>query len=177
MPTKNQIFASQIKYDGILDFGEFYKFCYDYLTSELGFDVIEDMYKEKVKADEKELNIKWNGTKRIDDYFKYNIKIEFRVFQLKKIEIEQSGKKKKTNKGLVELKLKGIIESDYRGQYETKPFLRFIRNVYEKWIIPSKIEVKEGTLIGSCDEFLGQAKAFLDLEGKDKAQIGTIKEE
>ena len=41
-----------------------------------------------------------------------------------------------------------------------------MRGVYEKWVIPSRIEQFEEKLISDCDEFLSQAKAYLDLEGK-----------
>jgi len=41
-----------------------------------------------------------------------------------------------------------------------------MRGIYEKWIIPSRINEFESKIIGDCDEFLSQAKGFLDIEGK-----------
>ena len=41
MTEKKQIFSSKVKYDGIFSFPEFYKFCYDYLSGELGFGMME----------------------------------------------------------------------------------------------------------------------------------------
>lgn len=166
MPEKNQIFSSKLKYDGIFSFKDFYKFCYDFLKEDLDFDVVENKYKEKLTGDSKEIDIEWKGERKISDYFKYEIKVEFQIKDLTNIEIEQAGKKRKTNKGSVEVKIKGSVVADYKGEYETKPILRFMRSIYEKWIIPSKIEQVEDKLIGKCDEFLGQAKAYLDLEGK-----------
>lgn len=166
MTEKNVVFSSKIGYDGIFSFPDFYKFCYGFLSDDLGFLTIEDAYKEKISGDAKELEVKWKSTNKIDDYFMHEIKIEFRIFNMKNIEVEKEGGRKKMNKGIVEIKVKGTVITDYRGEYTTSPVRRFMRNVYEKWIIPSRIEKVEEKLFGDCDEFLKQAKAYLDLEGK-----------
>ncbi len=164
---KHQVFSSKIKYGGIFLFKDFYKFCYDYLKDDLEFAVlIENKYSEKISGDEKEIKIEWVGYIKRDDYFKFEIKAEFKILKMINVEVEQAGKKRKTNKGEIEIKMKGFVVRDYRGQYATQPVRRFMRNIYEKWIIPAKIEKIEDKLIEDCDEFLGQAKAFLDMEGK-----------
>ena len=166
MSEKKQIFSSKMKYDGIFSFPGFYKFCYDYIKEEFGFAVAESKYTEKITGDAKEIQIEWEGEKKITDYFKYIIKVDFRIIGLKNVEVQRGEKKIQTNKGLVEINAKGIIVSDYEGKYDTSPNLRFFRGVYEKWIIPSTIEQIEEKLISHCDGFLGEAKAYLDLEGK-----------
>ncbi|MBI2056957.1 hypothetical protein HYT91_01755 [Candidatus Pacearchaeota archaeon] len=166
MTEKKEIFSSKMKYDGIFSFSGFYKFCYDYLTEELGFAVAESKYAEKIMGDAKEIRIEWEGERKVTDYFKNVIKVEFLIMGLKNVEVQREGKKIQTNKGVVEIKTKGIIVSDYEGKYDTSPNLRFFRGVYEKWIIPSTIEQIEDKLVSHCDGFLGEAKAYLDLEGK-----------
>ncbi|MDP2672276.1 MAG: hypothetical protein Q8O84_00490 [Nanoarchaeota archaeon] len=166
MTEKNQIFSSKMKYDGIFSFSGFYKFCYDYLTEEFGFYVAELKYSEKITGDAKEIKIEWEGEKKITDYFKYVVKVDFNIIGLKNVEVQREGKKIQTNKGLIEISMKGILVSDYEGKYNTSPALRFFRGVYEKWIIPSTIEQIEDKLVSHCDGFLGEAKAYLDLEGK-----------
>ena len=166
MTEKKQIFLSKVKYDGIFSFSGFYKFCYDYLTDELGLSVAESKYAEKITGDSKEIKIEWEGEKKVTDYFKYTFKVEFNIIGLKNVEVQREGKKMQTNKGLVEMGVKGIFVSDYDGKYDASPTLRFFRGVYEKWIIPSTIEQFEDKLIANCDGFLGEAKAYLDLEGK-----------
>ena len=54
----------------------------------------------------------------------------------------------------------------YEGKFEKGAFRKFLRSIYEKWVIPARIEQYEEKLIGDCDEYLAQAKAFLALEGK-----------
>jgi hypothetical protein len=165
MPEKDTIFSSKTKYEGIMDFPEFYKFCYKWLTEEVGLDVIEEKYSEKIAGDSKNIDIIWVGTKKITDYFKEEIKVTFQILRLTKIEIIQDGKKVKANNGSVEIKTKGTLIRDYEGKFETNASRKFMRGIYEKWVITSRINEFEDKIIGDCDEFLSQAKAFLDIEG------------
>ncbi len=166
MTEKRSVFSSKIKYNGIFSFKDFYKFCYDYLTEELGFTVEESKYAEKISGTSKGIDIEWKGKTKVDDYFRYDIKTVFQILGLNNVEIQQDGKKIKTNKGSVEVKMKGQLVLDYKGEYATKPLTRFFRRIYEKWIIPSTVEKMEDKLIADCDEFLSQGKAYLDLEGR-----------
>ena len=166
MPEKDTIFSSKVKYGGIFLFKDFYRFCYDWLTDETGLYISEDGYTEKLSGDSKNLDIKWTGTRKVTDYFKFEIKIAFRILELTNVEINQNNTKIKTNKGGVEIRIKGTLVKDYQGKFEINAFQKFLRAIYEKWVIPSRIEEFEEKLIGDCDEFLSQAKAYLDLEGK-----------
>ena len=74
--------------------------------------------------------------------------------------------KVKTNNGSAKVGIKGILVRDYEQKFEGTAFKKFMRGVYEKYIIPSRIKQFEDYIAGKCDEFLGQAKAYLDLEGK-----------
>lgn len=166
MSEKEQIFSSKIKYDGIMDFPATYKFGYDWLSQEKEFNMSESAYKEKIKGDSKELEIEWKGFAKATDYFKFEIKVEIKVLGLTDVEIVQDGIKKKLNKGSIEIKIKGTLVRDYDGKFEKSSTQKFMRSIYEKWVIPSRIDEYEGKLIGICDEFLSQVKSFLDLSGR-----------
>ena len=166
MPEKDTIFSSKIKYSGIFLFKDFYRFCYDWLTDETGLFISEDKYAEKLEGDSKNIDLQWTGIRKVTDYFKFEVKVTFRILRLTNVEISRNNTKIKTNKGSVEIKVKATLIRDWQGKFEAKAFRKFLRSVYEKWIIPSRIEQFEDKLIGDCDEFLSQAKAYLDLEGK-----------
>jgi len=166
MPEKETIFSSSIKYDGIFSFRDFYTFCYQWLIEETEQLMAEKKYKEKLAGDVKELDIEWEGFRKLTDYFKFDTKIKFEVRKLQEVEIVQNGKKIKTNKGDVKLEVKGILVRDYKGKFETSAWRKFLRGIYERWVIPSRIDQFEDKVIGDCNEFLTQAKAYLDLEGK-----------
>lgn len=166
MAEKDKIYSSKVKYGGIFNFSDFYKFCYEWLTEELGFDVAEEQYVEKIKGDTKEVEFKWAGSRKVTDYFKFEIKVDFRIIALKKVEVVQNNVKVKTNEGNLDVKCSGTLVRDYDGKFETNAFQKMLRSIYEKWIIASRIGDYEDKLAGDCDEFLAQVKSYLDLEGK-----------
>ena len=166
MPEQEKLYSSKIKYDGIFNFSAFYKFCYEWLNEEAGLDMEESKYEEKIAGEVKNLQVEWKGTKKLTDYFKSEIKVSFRITGLSNIEISRDGIKEKTNKGSVEIKVGGVIIKDYQGKFETNALNKFLRSIYEKWVIPMRIDQQEDGVIGKCNEFLDQAKAYLDLEGR-----------
>ena len=166
MTEKEKIFSSNIKYTGFFPFSSLYKFCYEWLTEETGLDISENKYSEKLSGDSKNIEVEWTGTAEVTDYFKFQVKVSFTITGLKNVETPQGNKKIKTNQGQVKITTKGILLRDYKGKFETSALQKFMRSIYEKWVIPSRIEQFEEKLAQDCDEFLNQAKAYLDLEGK-----------
>ena len=166
MAEKETIFSSSMKYEGIFSFKDFYKFCYDWLTEQTDLLVAEKEYSEKLKGDSKDIDIKWTGSRKLTDYFKFESKVEFRILNLTEVEVARGDTKFKTNKGQVKVKIKGILIRDWQGKFERTAFGKFLRSIYDKWVIPGRIEQFEDKIIGDSDEFLSQAKAWLDLEGK-----------
>jgi hypothetical protein len=166
MAEKDKVFSSKIKYSGVVNFSEFYKFCYDWLKDQTGLTLAEDKYAEKLSGESKNIDVDWTGTREMTDYFKFEAKVSFKVIGLTSIEVTQDGKKIKTNKGSVEVSIKGTLLKDYEGKFEKSAFQKFLRGVYEKMVIPARVDEYQGKVIGDCDEFLSQAKAYLDLEGK-----------
>ena len=166
MVEREEIYAGKVKYDGVFSYGDFYKFCYDWLTEELILVLTEKQYEEKISGNEKEVKIKWEGVKELTDYFKIEIKVEFHITNMVNVEINKDGNKIKMNQGKVKITTKGNLLRDYKGKFETHAFYKFLRGIYEKWVITQRVLQFENYLSGKCDEFAGQAKAYLDLEGK-----------
>jgi hypothetical protein len=166
MPEKETIFSSKIRYTGIFSFKEFYKFCYDWLKEETDLELAENRYSEKIDGATKKIEVKWEGKKKLTDYFRFDAEVEIKADGLKEVEINQGGVKVRTNQGSVEVGIKGTLVRDYEGKFETTAFKKFLRGIYEKWIIPSSIEEYQGKISSASDAFLNQAKAYLDLEGK-----------
>src|SRR3989344_1844901 len=122
-------------------------------------------------------NIKYKGVFSFSDFYNFcyswlteetglEVKISIKVLGLEKVEISENGKKIQTNKGSISLKVKGDLVKDYDGKFEGNAFRKFLRGVYEKWVISSRVDQYQDKLAGACNEFLAQSKAYLDLEGK-----------
>lgn len=166
MPEKDTIFSSNIKYVGIFSFKDFYQFCYEWLTEETGLDVAEEKYEEKVKGNQKEISVNWTGERKVTDYFKFEIKVGMKVSGMEDVEVVREGVKLKMNNGSIKVDVKGILVRDYEAKFEGTASKKFMRSIYEKWVIPSRVHQMEDKIAGDSDAFLSQTKAYLDLEGK-----------
>ena len=136
MAEKDTIFAGKIKQTGLFDFKDFYSFTYDWLLEE-GYDLTEKAYNEKVAGDSKDIEIQWDATKKVSDYFKFQIQASWKILGMKTVEVDKNGKKVKIQSGQVEIKFKAVLQKDY----EKKLFLE-------------------------CNELITQCKSFLAIEGK-----------
>lgn len=166
MAEQDTIFSSKVKYMGVFPFEDFYKFCYSWLTEETALVIMENKYVEGISGTAKKIDIKWTGTKKVTDYFKFQFIVDFEIIGLKPVEITKGNEKIKSNKGTIQVKVTGNLIRDYQGKFESNAFQKVLRSIYEKWIIPSRIEDFEEKLYVQCDNFLSQIKAYFDLEGK-----------
>ena len=167
MVEKDIIYSSSVKYDGIFSFSDFYEFCHNWVMSEVEPDVFnEKSYSEKIDGNKKVVELEWEFEKKLTDYFKYQIKVKMKATIKREVEIEENGRKIQTNKGDIKIGVKGALIQDYEKQFEGTAFLKMWRSIYEKWIMQSRVAEFEGKTIGDSEEFLQQARAFLDLETK-----------
>ena len=166
MAESEKIFSSKMKYGGLLQFADFYKFCYDWLEEEFGLSMTEDAYIEKISGDTKNIDIEWSGSRKITDYFQFKVSVKFKIIALKKVEVEVNGVKQKMNDASVEVKVNSTLVRDYQGKFEENGLQKFLRSIYEKWIIGGRIDQMEDKLVGDSNDFLEQAKSYLALEGK-----------
>jgi len=167
MAEKDIIYSSKTKYSGVFSFSDFYDFCYNWVMSEVEPNVFDEkVYSEKITGDSKEISVKWEFKKKLNDYFIFNGKISIKASGMKKVKVSQNGRKIESNIGEVSISVKGILVKDYQGKFENSAMTKTWRAIYEKWIVPASINQFEGKIVGDSDEFLEQAKSFLDLEGK-----------
>jgi len=166
MSEKDKVFSNKTKYKGVFSFPDFYQFAYDWLKDETGLLLSEDKYKEKLAGDSKNLEIEWTGRRDMTDYFRFEMKVLFRIIGMTNVEVMQDGKKVKANKGEVEMKIEGSLIRDYKSKFEKSGVHKFLRAIYEKGVIAARVEQFEVKIIEDCNEFLSQVKAYLDLEGK-----------
>ncbi|MEM3074666.1 MAG: hypothetical protein QW727_01865 [Candidatus Pacearchaeota archaeon] len=165
MSEKDKVKEQKVKWKGIFDFKEIYQFMYRRLNEE-GYSVEEQKYQEEVKGDEKDIEITWVATKNISDYFKNEIKLSFRILGLKKIEAEKNGKRIKTNEGGFEVKITGSLVKDYENRWENNPTMKFLRGVYDKYIVEGTINRYKRNIVNDIDDLTENTKAFLTIEGK-----------
>ncbi len=165
MAERDRIYRGKLKQKGIFIFKDFYEFLFDYLMDE-NYDVFEDKYTERVDGDTKQIEIKWTAIKEVTDYFRYEITFYWIVQNLKKVKVKREGKEVTMDSGSIEIKFDAILQKDYENRWENNAFLKFLRGIYDRYIIRSRVDDNEFKLFQEASEFTAQAKSFLALEGK-----------
>lgn len=162
MAQKEQVFSAKIKHKGNWKFSDVYGMVFDWLKKN-GYGVSEGLYKEVV-GEGKEIDIEWEASKKVTDYFKYTIKVDWKVVGMKDAEVEVDGKVQKMNKGDLGITIKATFVKDYAGDWEGKPMWKFLRGVFEKHVIPSQIDEYIGELRGEATELSEDIKSFLRMK-------------
>jgi len=165
MVELSNVLQEELKHKGFFNFTELYIFCFQWLKDE-GYKISEDRYEEKLTGNEKEIKIKWTAKKKISDYFRNQIELKWHILRMTDAEVEIDGKKEKTNKGEVGIKFAVDLARDYEERWENTPTLKFLRGIYDKYVVRTTREEYEERLKARAEFFIDQIKAFLTLEGK-----------
>ena len=153
--------AIKVKQKGVFSLDELYLLLYKWFEL-YGYDFQEQEYRDIEKAGKKNLEIRWYAEKKIDDYVKFVIKISMMVLAMEEVEIEEDGVKRKSSKGTVEFRFDSFLEKDYENRWEGGA-MKFMREVYDRFIIKGRIESLEGELQGELYKFMDEIKAFLNM--------------
>ena len=164
MAEKDIIVKEKLKYEGYCSFREIYNYMYSWLKKEECL-ITEDQYEEKIKGEKKDLEIIWDVSRKLTDYFKLSIKIKIEVKDMEDVEVEIEGKKKKMNQLKLKIEMKGILVKDYTSKWAS-PSGKFFKELYDKFIIPKRTEDMEGKVKDIVQELKEEVKALLELTGK-----------
>lgn len=165
MPEKSNVLKQFVKHKGYFNFKDLYNFCQEWLKDE-GYDLAEDQYTEKITNDGKEVIIRWTAKKEISDYFRNIIELRWHILHMKDAQVEVDGKKKKINEGDIKITFSADLERDYEKRWEDRPGWKFMRGIYDRYVIRTRIDEYEKRLIEKAAEFIEQVKGFLQLEVK-----------
>lgn len=150
---------------GLFSFSELYGFMFRWLDSE-EYTTDEKEYTEKVKPNGKDIFIEWRARRRISDYFRFYVQIIISVIGMTEIEAEKEGTKLKLNRGEIRIDVNVFLEKDYESKWETSPIAKFMRGVYDRYIIKGRILQYQIKVRDEAINFTDQIKAFLALEAR-----------
>lgn len=163
MSTKLTLVENQkVKYTGVFDLGDIYLHLHDWLFARK-FDVAEKKYKEKIKGNSRAFEIKWEATKEVDEYSKYEITTLF-LIDVEDVEAEdEDGKKKKMQKGSIEVFVSANLILDREDTWEVTPYIKFLKTFYEKYLYKNVIDNMKEELSAYGNDYLNEIKAYLNL--------------
>lgn len=162
---RDKITEGKAKFDGLFVFKDVYNFVYS-LLRDSKYDVSEPAYSEKTTPEGKEIQIRWEARRKISDYFRFTLVVDWLVLGLTAVEAEKAGARVKMNKGSVEVKITAFIDKDYEERWESNAIAKFFRGIYDRYVVRSRIERYEEKVAVEVDELIAQLKSFLAMEGR-----------
>ncbi|MFA5484751.1 MAG: hypothetical protein WC260_00655 [Candidatus Pacearchaeota archaeon] len=162
MSVSSNIAKQTIKKKGYWNYSELYSFCFNWLKDN-GYGIKESEYVEKLSDFGKEIQLKWEGSRKVTDYFKFVINVEWHILGMSDAVIERDGKQEKTNKGEIKLSVSADLVKDYEDNWDKKPMIKFMRGIYDKYIIRTTIDNYGAVLKTDFGEYISQIKSFLEL--------------
>ncbi|MCX6709495.1 MAG: hypothetical protein NTV63_00885 [Candidatus Woesearchaeota archaeon] len=154
-----------IKYKGIFEISELYKFISRWLIGK-GYDFYEKTYKNKPP----EIELSWYGEKKLTSYVMDKIKIEFHFYGVRDVEAIKGGEKKKMQDFRVVITFSGEVVTDYPNifgekQWE-KPFWKKAKEFFETNILKQDLDFKYvDPLYYQVFELTEEVKKFMNMEG------------
>ncbi len=165
MAEKEPIIKEKLDNSGVFDFKAIYSFANSWLKDE-GFGVVEDKYSEKVSGSSREISVEWNIRKEMSDYFILEGGVGIEVKGMTDVEVEIEGERKRMNKGKISISIKGALVTDPKSKWDENNFYRFLRDIYNKYIIPGRIEHMKSLVKEKIIAFKEELKAVLELSGR-----------
>ena len=127
------------------------------------YSVIEKNYKEKITPGGKNIEIKWECTKKVDEYSKFKITVEWGFFGINDIKAVKDGKEVKMQHGEIDIRVTVDLVLDYQDKWEESAFLTFLKSFYEKYLYVGTIGKLKGDLWDEGWKFFNEIKAFVEL--------------
>ena len=158
----------KIQYVSVVDYDDFYKKIVRWFELK-GYSFREVEYRDIEDAKGKSFEIIWEATNNVDDYAKFVIKMETMALGFQKLEMEKDGKKIKTNKANFTIKIDSKIIMDYQDQFGNG-FKKILREMYDKYIIPSRISNYKQSLEDDTNELMAEIKSFFAMFGAAVSQ-------
>jgi len=124
-----------------------------------GYSFFEREYEDLIKSGKKNVTIKWEGSKNIDDYSKFYIFIKFNIKNYELVDTP----KEKLIEGSLKLSFWSDILTDYEYKWENKPIWKFLRGVSDKFFTDKKRKFYEAELKNETYNLFNKAKSFLNL--------------
>lgn len=130
---------------------------------ERGFDKRQD--KDYENNTERGKSIEWQISpwKKITDYVRYIIKVRVLGYDIVKTDVVSNGEKTKLDKGRAIIVIDGFIEYDYDSYWDEKPFLHFLRTIYDYFVFKAYTERFEQVLVHDINSLYHQIEKFFNM--------------
>lgn len=152
----------EIKYHGVFNAVELYRTIKNY-SLDKGYTPHDLKYEEEVVGKKRRILAEVRPYKNITNYMKYRFWTIILIEDMEDVVIEKDGKKVTMQHGEVIIKITGLIAYDWTRQWEAKPWLYFLREIFDKYIFRQKSAWFERVYLQEYDQYMDVIKAYLNL--------------
>lgn len=161
-----------IRYKGTFDMTGLLRMIKHYLETERRYTFYERMHKAKIPK----LELKWHADRKTTGYYKYNIDLEFVFHNVKEVEVEVNGHKKKMTHARMWLKFDGGVDKDFTNTWhgEKSEIRAKLQHFFENVIMKKEFLAKHALpLIGEVTVLRDKIYAYLGMvAGEEEEDFG-----
>jgi|SRR3989344_1002826 len=161
MPEIDYVFKDiKFSVDDIVNIKLLYKLLRNGLNK-LQYDFYEKEHLEDIKPEDiKNLSVKMEAEKKVDDYTKFHIELRLKGKNLKSVIRNEEI----CVQGTVSVSFEAFLENDYEGKWDNPFFMKFLRTLYDKYIRSDKYEKNMASLKEEGYDLINKTKSFLRVE-------------
>ena len=152
-----------LNYQGIFNLNEFYRITDKYFR-EKGFDKYEKRNEEQVLKDQRQISIQIEPWKKINDYAKEVIKMNYNFTNIKDVTVVKDKHRVVLQQGKVSIKMMGYLETDWEHKWEGNAVLFFIRAIFDQFIYKIQTDKYQGLVAEDCQHLYSIMKSYLNLQ-------------
>ncbi|MBN1792681.1 hypothetical protein JW826_03280 [Candidatus Woesearchaeota archaeon] len=130
------------------------------------YEYHEGLYKDKVEtALGNEIEVKMKGSRRVSEYYKYEVSIQTHEWEAKDMVVKVDGQDKEIRRGRIHIEVNGKVITDWQGKFKEGTIWEKGQKWMENHVIKKDIEFKHiDPLDKQLHEFVGEIKRFLKIE-------------
>lgn len=152
----------KIEYSGPFDSNDMFKMIENFLW-ERGFDKKMEKDFEQNTPTGKYIEWQYSPWKRITDYIRYIVKIRVLGYDILKADIKNGSKKAKVDNGRIVIFIDGFVQYDYDSYWDDRPFLHFLRTIYDYFVFKAYSEHFEQRLVHDVNHLYDQIEKFFNM--------------
>lgn len=148
----------QISFSGVFDFDGLYKALVEWFKKHR-YVFKEIDYKEFREEGSRNLQLVWEGKRKVTDYLKDVIEVNLKLSKYENVAVNN----RKRVKGALSLRIAAYLEKDYEERWSKKAWLKFMREAYDKYVLGGRNKLVQDELVQEMNLLRNEIKAFLNL--------------
>lgn len=145
----------EFNYEGVFDFREFLHLLRAFFKR-YDYDIDEKVYALSKKGGLNNTKIKWDCDRKLDDYNHAYIKPTINLRDYKESYVNGA----KVVDGKLSVEVDAEVERDYSEQWKKHPTKKFVRAVYEKYVVSGKQKNVDNAVRNLVQNLIAEMKQY-----------------